>query len=150
MQEITNHCPKNMSLHQVDDKMNVSICECKSRFLYFSWNDSCYEAYSQGPCPSKNYFVLPENETMPRCVENPCPEDSMVPYNGTCYPFKTIGPCKPEEILDVDEMTFQLKCIPFYVPYYFTDTPTRKCPSGSRRSLKLDVCRKVQASPNLN
>ncbi|GAB1860318.1 DUF4789 domain-containing protein [Camponotus japonicus] len=146
-----HHCPKNMSLYSVDDAMDVWICECKRGFLYFPLNDSCHEPYRQGPCSSKNYLVLPKNETVARCVENPCLEDGMVPYNGTCYPLQTIGSPDPIEILDEEKTTFGLLCKPPYicrVPSFIGHIPTKNCPSGSRRSLKSEACIKVQAHHN--
>jgi len=143
-----DHCPKNMSLDLADNARDVWMCECKRGFLYFPLNDSCYKAYRQGPCSSKNYLVLPENETVARCVENPCLEDGMVSYNGTCYLLETLGPCEPEKILDVDEITFQLKCSEDTMQRSFINTRTRNCPPGSRRSLKREVCRNVLTRHN--
>ncbi|XP_011263765.1 uncharacterized protein LOC105255915 [Camponotus floridanus] len=139
---VKHRCPKNMNLYPVENEINVWICECKSGFMYFPLDDSCYEAYKQGPCPSKNYLVLPENETLPRCVENPFLEDGMVPYNGTCYLLKTLGPCEPGQLLDVHETTFQLKCIQQWAAS-FIGTLRRDCPSGSLRSLKSEACIKI-------
>jgi len=140
-----------MSLYLVDDALDIWMCDCYSPFLYFPLNDSCYKAYvhlRQGPCSSKNYLVLPENETVARCVENPCLEDGMVSYNGTCYLLETLRPCEPEEILDVDEITFQLKCSEDTMQRSFIDTRTRNCPRSSRRSLKFGICRKVRTRHN--
>lgn len=146
-------------------------CDCKSQFLYFPLNDSCYRAYSQDPCPPKNYIILPEDEIVPRCVENPCLEDGLVPYNDTCYPFGTRGPCASTEILDVNKNTFQLECIrileerkgttpyplalspfgPFVtiinMPTIYTTSapgtiPDKPCRPGSRRSTQ-GKCKKV-------
>ncbi|GAB1860321.1 DUF4789 domain-containing protein [Camponotus japonicus] len=141
-----------MSLDLADDARDVWMCECKRGFLYFPLNDSCYEPYRQGPCSSKNYLVLPENETMARCVENPCLEDGIVPYNGACAPLQTIGfPCNPDFRLEVFAINFQLHCISIHggISASITDNfATRYCPSGSRRSLKSEVCIKVQARHN--
>jgi len=146
---IKHHCPENMELHPVVEGIDVLMCECKEGSWYFPLNDSCYKLYRQGPCSSKNYLVLPENETMPRCIKNPCLQDGMVPYIGACYPLETIGiPCDPKYRLEVDVTTFQLKCMP--IPYYsYIDYFAKgDCPLGSRRSLKLDMCRKIQARRN--
>lgn len=143
---IPGSCPKNMLLYPGDGARNAWVCDCRPRFLYFPLNDSCHEAYRQGPCPAKNYVVLPEDEAVPRCVENPCLEDGVVPYNGTCYPLKTLGgPCAPDGIIGVNETTFQLECVPTNVaPFAIIDVPRRTCPPGSRRST-LGVCKKVRA-----
>ncbi|XP_025988507.1 uncharacterized protein LOC105200400 isoform X2 [Solenopsis invicta] len=140
---IPGRCPDDMLLYPGDTDKDAWVCDCRARFLYFPLNDSCHEAYRQGPCPSGNYVVLPENETIPRCVENPCSQDGMVQYNGTCYSLRTIGPCGPDGILSVNEATFQLECeVASIVPLYIIEIPLKTCPPGSRRST-LGVCKKV-------
>ncbi|CAL1679508.1 unnamed protein product [Lasius platythorax] len=143
---IPDSCPKNMLLYPGDSARDVWVCDCRPRFLYFPLNDSCHEAYRQGPCPPWNYVVLPENEAVPRCVQNPCLEDGVVPYNDTCYPLKTTGgPCAPDGVITVNETTFQLECVPMDVAtFVIIEVPRRTCPPGSRRST-LGVCKKVQA-----
>lgn len=134
-----------MLLYPGNGAKNSWVCDCRPRFLYFPLNDSCYEAYRQGPCSYKNYVVLLKNEVLPRCVENPCSEDGVVPYNGVCYPLRTIGgPCAPTGVLGVNKTTFQLECIPLDIAPFMiiTTVPKRMCPPGSRRSM-LGICRKV-------
>lgn len=124
-----------------DNENDIGVCDCRARFLYFPLNDSCHEAYRQGPCPPKNYVALPEDEVIPRCVENPCLKDGMVPFNGTCYPFNGIdGPCA-KGIIGVNETTLRLECIDF-TPFTFIVFPERACPPGSRRSTQ-GACKKV-------
>jgi hypothetical protein len=138
-------CPKDMIVYNLNDsEKNESICDCRPRFLYFPLSNSCYEAYRQGPCPPNNYVVLPEDETVPRCVENPCLQDGMVQYNGKCYHLRTEGgPCAANDILSVNETTFQLECIDTSIePLYTIDTPVNICPQGSVRST-LGICKKV-------
>lgn len=141
---IPDSCPKNMLLYPGDGARDAWVCDCRPRFLYFPLNNSCYEAYRQGPCPPENYVILAKDEVVPRCAENPCLEDGVVPYNGTCYPLKTIGgPCDPDGIISVNEDTFQLECVPTNVaPFIIIDVPRRTCPPGSRRSM-LGVCKKI-------
>lgn len=142
---IPDSCPKNMLLYPGSTSTDSWVCDCRPRFLYFPLNDSCYEAYRQGPCTFKNYVVLLKNEVLPRCVGNPCLEDGVVPYNGTCYPLRTIGgPCAPKGILGVNEMTFQLECVPVNAAPFVIITPVPKgmCPLGSRRSI-FGTCKKV-------
>jgi hypothetical protein len=144
---IPGSCPKDMLLYPGDSAKNAWVCDCRPRFLYFPSNNSCHEAYRQGPCPPENYVVLPENETVPYCVENPCLEDGVVPYNDTCYPLRTIGgPCAPEGVIGVNETTFQLECVEADIaPFIIIDLPPRmgpSCPPGSRRST-LGECKKV-------
>lgn len=143
---IPDSCPKNMLLYPGDGVKSTWVCDCIPRFLYFPLNDSCYEAYRQGPCPFMNYVVLPKDEAVPRCEQNPCLDDGVVPYNGTCYPLKTAGgPCAPDGTINVNETTFQLECVPLDVSTFsiFEDIPKKtKCPPGSRRSI-LGTCKKI-------
>ncbi|XP_018372855.1 PREDICTED: uncharacterized protein LOC108767445 isoform X2 [Trachymyrmex cornetzi] len=142
---IPGRCPKDMLLYPGDSAKDAWVCDCRPRFLYFPLNNSCYEAYRQGPCPPKNYVVLPEDDAIPRCVENPCLKDGEVPFNGTCYPLRTIGgPCAPDGVIGVNETTFQLECVETNIaPFIIIDPPPRTCPPGSRRST-LGVCKKVK------
>ncbi|XP_012063367.1 PREDICTED: uncharacterized protein LOC105626682 [Atta cephalotes] len=142
---IPDSCPENMLLYPGNGAKNSWVCDCRPRFLYFPLNNSCYEAYRQGPCSYKNYVVLLKNEVLPRCMENPCSEDSIVPYNGECYPLRTIGgPCAPTGVLGVNETTFQLECVSLDIaPFMIITTVLKRiCPPGSRRSM-LGICRKV-------
>lgn len=142
---IPDSCPKNMLLYPGSGTKDSWVCDCRPRFLYFPLNNSCHEAYRQGPCPSRNYVILPKNEVLPRCMENPCLEDGIVPYNGICYPLRTIGgPCAPKGVLGVNETTFQLECVPVNAAPFviITTVPERTCPPGSRRSV-LGTCSKV-------
>jgi len=138
---IPDHCPKDMLLYPGHSTKDAWVCDCRARYLYFPLSNSCYEAYRQGPCPPKNYVVLLENEAVPRCMENPCLEDGLVQYNGTCYPLRTRGgPCAPDGVIGVNETTFQLECIPMDIaPFVIIDAP-RTCPPGSRRNT-LGVCK---------
>ncbi|XP_012535704.1 uncharacterized protein LOC105836309 [Monomorium pharaonis] len=138
---IPSSCPENMLLYPGSGSKDSWVCDCKPRFLYFPLNNSCHEAYRQGPCPSGNYVVLPKNEALPHCIENPCFEDGMVPYNGMCYPLRTRGPCSSKEVLQVNETTFQLECVLVAVhdnTVSFVGTtavPKRTCPLDSCRCI---------------
>ncbi|XP_011167700.1 uncharacterized protein LOC105201400 [Solenopsis invicta] len=139
---IPDRCPQNMLLYPGSGSKDSWVCDCKPRYLYFPLNNSCYEAYRQGPCLSRHYVVLVKDEAVPRCMKNPCFEDGVVPYNGTCYPLKTIGgPCSSKEMLTVNEITFQLECMSVALRdniSSFVTVPTvlKRMPlRGSRRSL---------------
>ncbi|XP_011168840.1 uncharacterized protein LOC105202148 [Solenopsis invicta] len=134
-----DRCPKGMMLYPSNNEKNESVCNCKPGYL--SLNDSCHEAYRQGPCPLNNYVVLSE-ETVPHCVENPCLQDSMVQYNDKCYYLRMKGPCASDEILDVIENTFQLECIKSFRENGLIEInpPLIKCPPGSQRSLISGRC----------
>lgn len=131
---IPDYCPNNMLVYSSDRNNVAWVCDCRPRFLYVPLNDSCYEAYRQGPCPSQHYLFLPEGETVPQCVKNPCLEDNLVKYNNTCYALKTIGsPCAPG-VIGVNEINFQLECISDIVSFVIISAPTRSCPPGCRRT----------------
>lgn len=144
---IPNDCPKNMELYSIEGD-NVPVCDCKARFLYLPSNDSCYEAYRQGPCPLNYYVALPRGESTAQCVKNPCLQDGLVKYNNICYPLKTKGgPCEPD-VLGINEITFQLECKKAdIVPYIIIGAPllnktkVEPCPPGSRRTTR-GKCRK--------
>ncbi|XP_033339272.1 uncharacterized protein LOC117227852 [Megalopta genalis] len=142
--DATGQCPENMYIYPGYGNKSAWICDCKPTFLYFPLNDSCYAAYRQGPCPPKNYVVLPKNEATPQCVKNPCSEDGLVQYNNECYPLRTIGgPCAPKGVLTINETTFEIECAPADVEQFIiVDPPPRRCPIGTRRNT-LGICRDV-------
>ncbi|XP_068982612.1 uncharacterized protein [Bombus flavifrons] len=139
-----NICPKGMLLYPGAGSKSTWVCDCRPRFLYFPLNDSCHEAYRQGPCAPQNYVVLPKDKVIPKCVKNPCLEDGLVQYNNTCYPLRTTGgPCAPNGVIGVNETTFDLECMSTDIaPFIIIDPPLRKCPVGSRRNT-LGICRVI-------
>ncbi|CAK9822621.1 hypothetical protein ANTRET_LOCUS1112 [Anthophora retusa] len=139
-----NDCPKNMLLYPGSGNKSTWICDCIPKFLYFPLNDSCHEAYKQGPCKPQYHVILPKNEVVPKCEKNPCLIDGEVKYNNTCYPLRTLGgPCAPDGILEVNETTFDVECVPSDVePFIIIQAPKRQCPAGSRRN-SLGICREV-------
>ncbi|XP_032665351.1 uncharacterized protein LOC116841478 [Odontomachus brunneus] len=138
---IPGECPKDMLLYPGDGTKSAWVCDCKPRFLYFPTNDSCHEAYRQGPCPLNHFVVLPEDSAVPRCEANPCFLDGVVPFNDTCHFLKSAAPCGPKAVLDVNDTTFRLECINI-VPFVIIYTNSRTCPPGTRRST-LGECKKV-------
>lgn len=135
-----------MLLFPSDGAKSAWVCDCISRYLYFPMNDSCHEAYRQGPCPLHHFVVLPEDNAVPRCEPNICFLDGMVPFNGTCHLLRSVGgACGPNAKLNVNETTFRLECEPLEIVHFtIIDTIRRPmpCPPGSRRSI-LGDCRKV-------
>lgn len=120
---------------------DYGLCDCKPQSLYFPLNNSCYEAYKQGPCSLSHYFILPENETVPHCVQNPCLVNGVVLYNNTCYTLKTVGPCPPGSILDVNATTVQVECVRANIELStIINVPPRECPPGSLRDQR-NICR---------
>lgn len=123
---------------------NISICDCKPGFLYFPLNNSCHEAYRQGPCAPQHYVMLPKNEVIPKCIKNPCLQDGLVQYNNTCYSLITNESCALNEIVNkiaVNKITFELECISEIKTFLIIDI-SEECPVGSRRNA-LGICKKI-------
>lgn len=111
---IPDRCPENMLLYPGDGNISTWICDCRPRYLYFPNNNSCYEAYRQGPCSLEYYVVLPDQNVIPKCVKNPCLIDGLVFFNQNCYPLKKLGgPCGSKGVLNVNT-TFHLECMPVF------------------------------------
>lgn len=120
---------------------NISTCDCKPGFLYFPLNNSCHEAYRQGPCAPQHYVMLPKNEVIPKCIKNPCLQDGLVQYNNTCYSLITNEYCGLNEIIAVNKITFELECISEIKLFSIIDI-FEECPVGSRRNA-LGICKKI-------
>ncbi|KAF7987170.1 hypothetical protein HCN44_011476 [Aphidius gifuensis] len=137
-------CPKNMLQYPGDGVKSVWVCDCRPTYLYFPLNDTCHEAFRQGPCKVGEYVVLPPGNVTPKCQKNPCHHDGMVPYNGTCHNLRmTGGPCG-DNVLGVNETTYQLECITTDIaPFIIIDAPLiDSCPPGSRR-ITVGDCKPV-------
>lgn len=114
------------------------ICDCKPKFLYHRDSDSCHEAFKRGPCPPVHYFVLPSEDVSAKCVKNPCVDDGLVYYQGSCNQLGHNGsPCEDNSILlDVNEISFELECKPilfFSSRLNVHKNSNNNCPRGSRR-----------------
>ncbi|XP_076666339.1 uncharacterized protein LOC143367949 [Andrena cerasifolii] len=129
-----SECPENMLLYPGGSDKSKGVCGCIPTFLRFPGNNSCYQAYTQGPCAPGNYVVLHKNESVPKCGKNPCTKDGEVPYNGTCYPLRTVGgPCGPNGVLEIIDTTFEIECVPIHIAQFsIIYAPPRPCPIGSR------------------
>lgn len=121
---------------------NETFCECKPRYLYYPETDSCYEAYRNKPCNSTSqYFILDTKDQTAKCEENPCKTDGYVEYEKGCYPLQSIdSPCGIDEVLNVNETTFQVECAHIdIIPFIVVQVPKTDCPSGSRRNY-VGIC----------
>lgn len=123
-------------LPESEDSMEMN-CDCKSKFLYHRDSDSCHEAYKRGPCPSGHHFVLPTDEISAKCVKNPCNEDGLVYYHGSCHTLGQNGPpCQDSSVLlDINEISFEVECKPtlLFDSRLNVHKNTNDCPRGSRR-----------------
>ena len=132
----------NMALVPVDDDNSTNwICDCSiPSFLYFAEKNSCYLAYKQGPCPPEYYLILPPEENLAKCEKNPCLEDGLVPFKGTCaLLFGKGSPCYFGFSLVINPETFELTCS--VRKFNIINAPEIKCPRGTRRNT-LGVCKK--------
>lgn len=139
-------CGENMVLSPVDENSTKLICDCQLSYLYYPDDNSCYEAYTRGPCPFGNHLILPEGEKISRCEKNSCTEEGVVLFKGKCLRlWARTSLCESPEnkrsALIVND--FQLSCSE---PTYdeIITAPPKVCPNGSRRIL-LGACKKVFA-----
>ncbi|XP_051166662.1 uncharacterized protein LOC127284965 isoform X2 [Leptopilina boulardi] len=145
--KISKNCPNNSYLEPTDNEHSNFICNCKETYIYSAKNNSCHQAYRQGPCKQGSFYVLPREQKEPRCVRNPCQEDGYVPFQGHCHEIYKFGPpCADSRTqLTVTAKTFKLKCI--YRPPSgaggggIINAPEKACPPGSRRV--ITDCKKV-------
>ncbi|XP_063976217.1 uncharacterized protein LOC135162056 [Diachasmimorpha longicaudata] len=138
---IPGECPPHMDRY-LSSINNTWICDCISGFLYFPQNDSCYQPYKRGPCKSSEYLTLPKGQIVSKCQENPCKEDGLVPFRNGCHPMlMREGPCG-DQILGVNDTTFQIECLPVDLsPFHVIDPgESDGCPPGSRRTAQ-GLCR---------
>lgn len=149
-QEISKSCPENTILVPTNKEETEYSCECKPGSLRDVKNNSCHEAFRQGTCPPKHFFILPSGEKEPRCENNPCLEDGLVPFEKGCHSlFKSGPPCSSSYYyLGIDEENFQLKCIYSGHKHHgghhgggIINAPIKACPRGSRRV--INSCKHV-------
>ncbi|XP_033218331.1 uncharacterized protein LOC117173798, partial [Belonocnema kinseyi] len=96
-------CPENMSLYRADENSTSVFCDCIDKHLYFLETDSCHEAYKLGPCSPGKYLLLHPGDKLAKCEVNPCHEDGLVPFEGSCA--RLGGPCGTNDEL---EMTLRI------------------------------------------
>ncbi|GLV35409.1 uncharacterized protein CBL_01441 [Carabus blaptoides fortunei] len=129
-------CPENQ-LFYPGDHAEDWVCDCAPRFIYYQPMDKCYHVYKQGPCKSNEYLILKKPDT-PECVPNPCTNDTLVPFEGTCLRLHSANGCSPSHLggstLEVNETSLQLECIPSYDVAFIVQIPIANCPAGSKRS----------------
>ncbi|XP_051166665.1 uncharacterized protein LOC127284968 [Leptopilina boulardi] len=126
-------CPKNMQPFYADKNSTRQICDCEDTFLYHPEDDSCYDAYRQGPCNSGQYFVLSSGEMVAKCIKNPCDIDGFVHYQGKCHILWERGiPCKDQSnALGVNE-DFEIECnLRGYKGFWKEKMESKSCPENS-------------------
>ncbi|XP_051166660.1 uncharacterized protein LOC127284964 [Leptopilina boulardi] len=126
-------CPQNMIAYSINENPTERVCDCKSQLLYYPQDDSCYDAYRQGPCPYKHYLVLLPGEAVARCVKNPCSVDGFVPYRGKCHILWANGkPCDDEYTYLGFNQNYQIECNKFKYHGDFEDLRISKfCTNNS-------------------
>lgn len=126
-------CPENMISYPLDENSTNWICDCLTSYLYFSGSNSCHEPYKRGPCPPENYLVLPPGEILARCEKNPCLEDGLVSFEGSCSRLNENCGQNEYNYLIVDQIDFKISCSTSVFHAIIT-APGKACPNGSRRS----------------
>ena len=133
---IPERCPENMLLYPGQGDKSTWACDCKPKFLYFPSNNSCHEAYMQGPCPRGEYVTLPEDDVIPRCTINPCKENGLVLFCGFCYRLGCNEPCTANHTLNVNETTYTLECIKNYDETTYPPVKFQQFPEQLRGTLQ--------------
>lgn len=101
-----------MQAFLVRENSTDQFCDCEDTFLYHPEEDTCYDAYRQGPCQSGYYNALPPGEDVAKCIKNPCRVDGLVSFQGKCHFLWEAGiPCKDNSTyLGVNKDNFQIEC----------------------------------------
>jgi len=113
-----NRCNEGELLYPGDNEGDW-VCDCKPGFLHSpqfgTRNVSCFEAWTYGPCSTKELYVL-NNSSVPECILNEC-QVGQVYYQDGCYPLNAEDACiKFKEfigrkvLLTVDSTTLKLTC----------------------------------------
>ncbi|XP_051166663.1 uncharacterized protein LOC127284966 [Leptopilina boulardi] len=126
-------CPKHMKPFLISENSEKKYCDCDKTFLYNPKDDSCYDAYRQGPCPSGYYFALSPGENVATCKRNPCRIDGLVPFKGKCHFLWESGvPCKNTDTYLGINNNFQVECSRTgYNGWYYDWKTSKSCPKDS-------------------
>ncbi|XP_043462212.1 uncharacterized protein LOC122498511 [Leptopilina heterotoma] len=134
MPRLENPCPKNMAVTSDEKNNSVPVCKCLDTFLNYSDDDSCYDAYRQGPCPSEHYLAFSSVTKTANCEKNPCLLDGLVPYQNKCYFLWSVNPPCEEEShhLNINRSTFEVECNaePYFGDMIRLET-SKSCPDNS-------------------
>lgn len=111
------------------------ICDCCPGLVFFKGKATCHKPFKQGPCPKGHYVNLGSGGE-PSCMKNPCAKENELFYRGKCGELGARGgPCQENEMLIVNETSFQLECYQMTIqPFSIITAPKRQCPAGSRRN----------------
>ncbi|XP_015584985.1 uncharacterized protein LOC107262869 [Cephus cinctus] len=144
--QLTNEstsCPLNMKLYYNEEEDN-QFCDCDLGFIYYPPNNSCYLPYRKGPCSSRKYLILGQDEAVARCKKNPCLTDGLVMFNGTCHELGKSGTvCNASKILGVHNDAYSIGCIEITFPNRnIISAPLRACRPGTRR-VANGTCRTI-------
>ncbi|GLV32535.1 fuseless [Carabus blaptoides fortunei] len=131
-------CPENQ-LYYPGDQVKDWVCDCAPSFVYYPPKDKCYHVYKQGPCNPNEYLILKKSDIIPKCVQNPCANDTMVLFNGKCQKLHTANGCPPLHLgggtLEVNATSLQLECVPSNAAELsIIVVPNANCAPGSKRS----------------
>jgi hypothetical protein len=90
-------------------------CDCRPAYLYYPQDGKCYEAFTRGPCISREILVLPKGKFIPVCERTNC-DDGKVRFLGACAKVGTYESCRQprpptkSHMLQVNATTIQLYC----------------------------------------
>ncbi|GBP61168.1 hypothetical protein EVAR_28376_1 [Eumeta japonica] len=133
-------CPAN-ELYYPGDQKDDWICDCRPAYLYHPASDSCWPAWTRGPCAEKQYLVLPSNTVIPVCEQNPC-DDGKVPWNTKCETLGSSQPCvhlfpPTVAVLGVNATTLAIECVALTFSSRLTESNNISgCSPGCRRNVK--------------
>ena len=77
-------------------------CECESPHFYYQETGECYDLYTRGPCPPKQYLIYIPGRKRVVCRHNSCPDGQMFwPVDGQCHAFNYLhaAPCQPRDLV---------------------------------------------------
>lgn len=106
-------CSENELLYPGDQKDDW-VCDCVPGHLFHPDTDKCYGMYTRGPCPNRQYLILPEGKSIPECENNPCTGLNRVPFRGVCHTLNKAGPCRYPElsyVVGVNVTNLKLDCV---------------------------------------
>ncbi|XP_033217238.1 uncharacterized protein LOC117173006 [Belonocnema kinseyi] len=136
------NCPENMIFIPSDENLNDWICHCEESDLYFPATNSCHEAYKRGPCPPENYLIFPPGEKWEKCEKNPCLQDGLVLFEGSCAPIKNpFGNYLIKKLLRVHKFDLRSRFSRSTIKATnIVTAPVKPCPKGTRRD-SSGICR---------
>ncbi|XP_018026679.1 uncharacterized protein LOC108682077 [Hyalella azteca] len=135
-------CPRGQIIYV--DINGQAECDCEANHYFDADSGQCFMLHEQGPCESSHYLEKGLDGKM-ECVPNPCENDELVSFEGTCYKKNYKGYCSPT-LIEILAESNSADCL-FTPPRSVFDVlALSACPEGSQRSF-LGKCREVLRIP---